>query len=48
MRPEEYHNKQLTDACYENRLKKIKEVCPNGKVSNIKKKINTLRGGFRK
>ena len=48
MRPEEYHNKQLTDACYENRLKKIKEVCPNGKVSHIKKKINTLRGGFRK
>ena len=24
--PEEYHNKQLRDACYENLLKKIKEV----------------------
>ena len=45
---EEYYDKQLKEASYEDLLQKMKEFLPQSTVANVKKKINTIRSSFRR
>ena len=45
---EEAHDKQLRAVSYEKLITKMKEVLPDAKKINVTKKINTLRGQFRR
>ncbi|GFR74173.1 heat stress transcription factor A-1e [Elysia marginata] len=49
VKSEEYHNRQrkIEDYHYQALLKKYKEYFPGATLEELKKKLNTLRTGFR-
>ena len=47
VKSEEYHNRQRTIEDYQVLLKKYNEHFPEGTLDELKKKMNTLRTGFR-
>ena len=47
-RSEEFHDKQIKAVCYDKLITKMKEVLPSAKKINVTRKLNILRGKFRR
>lgn len=48
IKSKDYSNKQMKTAAYQELSKKCQEICPEADIKYVRKKIDSLRAGFRR